>query len=162
MKKSILGLGVLLAAATLFAGGNLVPATPSVAKIAAPCQVQKIFVDRTSDLMWQDAPYTDAEDGAYARNHSVGKAGTLRHAIDYCRRLDYAGFQDWRLPTADELMAVHRRPGKDFVHFRDKDFWTSTPTTEGKYYVVYPADAYKYKRNKNQSNFIRCVRCAKK
>jgi hypothetical protein len=162
MKKQVIGMGILMSAVVLFAGGDFAPATQDVAKISTPCKAQEVYLDRNTDLMWQDAPYTDAEDGAYARNHSVAKAGSLRHAINYCHRLNYAGFSDWRLPTVDELMKVHHYAGEDFINMRDKDFWSSTPTTDGKYYVVYPADAYKYKRNKNQSNFIRCVRCAAK
>jgi len=160
MKKTVIGVGFALTATLLFAGGNLAPATPEVAKISAPCKAEGVYVDRDTDLMWQDAPYTDAEDGAYAKNRSVNKAGTWNHAVNYCRRLNYAGYRDWRLPTADELMEIHHHPGQYFSYFRDKDFWSSTPTTEGQYYVVYPADAYKYKRNRSQSNFIRCVRCA--
>jgi len=155
-------MGILLSATLVFAGGNLAPAVPAVAEISAPCEAHEVYVDRATDLMWQDAPYTDAEDGAYAKNRSIEKAGTWNHAVNYCRRLNYAGFTDWRLPTADELMNIHHHSGQDFVNFRDKDFWSSTPTTNGQYYVVYPADAYKYKRNRNQSNFIRCVRCAAK
>jgi formylglycine-generating enzyme required for sulfatase activity len=109
--------------------------------------------------MWQDQKYTTAEDGAYANNRSVGKAGKWNHALKYCRKLNYAGYSDWRLPTSDELTQVHRLDGQVFSYFRDKDFWTSTPTTEGRYYVIYPADAYPYKRQKKESNFIRCVRC---
>jgi hypothetical protein len=162
MKKQVIGMGIFVSAVLLFAGGDFVPATPAVAKIGAPCKAHEVYVDRDTDLMWQDAPYTAAEDGAYARNRSVAKAGSLNHAINYCRRLNYAGFTDWRLPTADELMQVHHHPGEDFINMRDKDFWSSTPTTDGKYYVVYPVDAYEYKRNKNQSNYVRCVRCAAK
>ena len=162
MKKKMVSVGVLIAASLLMAGGDLSPVAPAVAEIGSPCKAQKVYVDPETDLMWQDAPYTDAEDGAYARGHSVGKAGKWRHAVDYCRRLDYAGYTDWRLPTADELQAIHYQHGQNFVNFRDKDFWTSTPTTEGKYYVVYPADAYKYKRSPRQSNYIRCVRCTAK
>ncbi len=160
MKKKMVSFGILLTASLLMAGGNLNPAMPAVADIGKPCKTHTFYVDPDTKLMWQDAPYTDAEDGAYAREHSVGKVGTWRHAVDYCRRLDYAGYTDWRLPTVDELQAVHHIEGQVFANFRDKDFWTSTPTTEGKYYVVYPADAYKYKRSPRESNYIRCVRCA--
>jgi len=161
MKKTVLGI-ITVAATFVFAGGNLSPVASAVAATGETCHVQRVYVDRDTDLMWQDAPYNDAEDGAYAKGYSVGKAGKWTYAKNYCLRLDYAGYTDWRLPTADELMAVHRKRGEAFHYFRDKDFWTSTPTTEGRYYVVYPADAYKYKRSKRQSNYIRCVRCTKK
>ena len=162
MEKRVMGLSMLLAASLAIAGGNFAPNVPAVAEIGSPCQVEKVYVDSDSKLMWQDAPYTDAEDGAYAREQSIGKAGNWGHAVNYCRSLNYAGYTDWRLPTADELQEIHYHEGQHFTYFRDKDFWTSTPTTDGKYYVVYPADAYKYKRSKRQSNYIRCVRCTKK
>jgi len=159
MKKKVLGIGLICAASYVMAGGNFVPPASGVAKVASPCTAESVYVDRETGLMWQDAAYTDAEDGAEAKGRSFGKAGNWRHAVNYCRTLNYAGYTDWRLPTADELMKVHHDAGQHFEHFRDKDFWTSTPTTEGKYYVIYPADAYRFKRSPKESNFIRCVRC---
>jgi hypothetical protein len=81
------------------------------------------------------------------------------YAVRYCENLDYAGYDDWRLPTADELSTIHREPGQLFTYYRDGDFWTATPAEKGKYYVIYPADAYRYKRNQRRSYYIRCVRC---
>jgi len=159
MKKTVVSLGVAAAVGLAFAGGKAAPALPKVVEIKSPCTVEKVYVEPNTNLMWQDAPYTNAEDGAQAQDTSFGKAGSLMYAMRYCHTLNYAGYNDWRLPTADELMRVHKIDGQVFTNFRDKDFWSSTPTTDGKYYVVYPADAYKYKRKKTQSNFIRCVRC---
>ena len=135
-----------------------------VIKIPAPnckCKPKKVYHQPGTCLVWQDEPYTDAEEGAYRRNYSVGKAGNWMYAINYCRALHYDGHNDWRLPTADELSAVHERRGNAFAYSRDGDFWTSTPADGKFYYVVYPADAYRYKRLKEESNFIRCVRCEK-
>jgi len=160
MKKSIMMAGVLLSSMVLMAGGNICPNLSAVADINAKnCKTYTVYVENDTRLMWQDAPYTDAEDGAYKRNHSVGKAGTWNHAMRYCRRLNYAGYTDWRLPTADELTHVHRKPGQVFKNYRSDDFWTSTPSTDSRYYVIYPADAYRYKRYRRESNYIRCVRC---
>jgi len=159
MNKVVLMLGLVLSTSLLIAGGNIKPALPEVAEIPNSCYADKTYVDNTAGLMWQDQKYTSAEDGAYANERSLGKAGKWNHASNYCRNLNYAGYSDWRLPTSDELTHVHRLEGQVFLYFRDKDFWTSTPTTEGRYYVIYPADAYPYKRSKRQSNFIRCVRC---
>lgn len=144
----------------LIAGGNINPNLSAVADIPNKiCKANKIYIEKDAQLMWQDQAYVDAEDGAYKRNHSVAKAGTWNHAMNYCRSLVYAGYADWRLPTADELMHVHRKQGQVFTYFRGNDFWSSTPTTENRYYVVYPADAYQYKRYRKETNYIRCVRC---
>ena len=157
MKKSVLSLWLAMSTMFLIAGGDLSP-VESV-EPQKVCHEDLTYVEEDVNLMWQDQQYTDAEDGAVARTRNVGKAGTWNHAMNYCRSLHYAGYGDWRLPTSDELQHVHRIPGQVFTHFRDKDFWTSTPTTENKYYVVYPFDAYIYKRYRSETNFVRCVRC---
>ena len=157
-----MSLWVFLSTALLIAGGNINPNLSSVAKISGKvCHANKIYVEKDAGLMWQDQHYTNVEDGAYKRNHSVAKAGTWHHALNYCRRLNYAGYTDWRLPTSDELMHVHKKRGQVFTYFRGDDFWSSTPATENRYYVVYPADAYQYKRPKKESAYIRCVRCTR-
>ncbi len=155
MKKTVLTLWLFLSTALLIAGGNIA----AIEDIPNACYADKTYLQEDLNLMWQDQKYVDAEDGAYANERSAGKAGKWNHARKYCRRLNYAGYSDWRLPTSDELTAVHRIDGQVFRYSRDKDFWSSTPTTEGKYYVIYPADAYPFKRSKSQSNYVRCVRC---
>lgn len=154
---------ILGTAGLLWGGGKEERAPKSVTieihKSDCNCKPGRIVRQPETCLMWQDAPYTSAEDSAYRRNYSVGKAGNYNHAINYCRSLIYAGYDDWRLPTADELMSAHELRGELFLHQRDGDFWTSTPSTDKRYYVVYSADAMRYKRYKKESNYIRCVRC---
>ena len=154
MKKTI---AVVMTAwmTMLFAGGGVA----KVQQEAKPCYKHKVYVDYEKGLMWQDEYYTPEEDGAYARNRRYGKVGSHKYAEMYCRNLTYAGYSDWRLPTADELSELHNRPGGVFDYSRDGDFWTATPTTGGKYYVVYTVDAYRFKRNPHKSYYIRCVRC---
>ena len=160
MKKALVGMGIFLFGMQLMAGGNIDPYLSEVAQIPNKiCKENKVYIEQDANLMWQDQAYVDAEDGAFKRNHSVAKAGKWNHAVNYCRRLNYAGYSDWRLPTSDELVHVHRKQGQVFSYYRDNDFWSSTPTTDSRYYVVYPADAYPYKRYKRESNYIRCVRC---
>lgn len=142
------------------AGGNVRSSLPPVAGISnVSCKANKVYVENDAKLMWQDQAYTDAEDGAYKREYSVAKAGKFSHAMNYCRALNYAGYNDWRLPTSDELTHIHDKQYEAFTYYRDSDFWSSTPTTENRYYVVFPADAYPYARKPNESNYIRCVRC---
>lgn len=147
------------------AGGKLAPEDipELVPAIVVPeeCNKNTVYTDEENGLMWQDEAYTDAEDGAYKNHKALGKAGGFQHAKSYCERLSYAGHSDWRLPTSDELMQVHRKPGQVFANFRGSDFWTSTPSKAGKFYVVFPADAYRYERKTKESYYIRCVRCVK-
>jgi len=160
MKKSIITLGALFFTSVLMAGGDVSSKFPDVTAIPShDCKADKVYIDRVQNLLWQDQAYTEAENGAFKREKSIGKAGNHAHAIRYCERLQYKGYADWRLPTSDELIHVHDKRGQVFTYFRDNDFWTSTPTTEGRYYVIFPADAIRYARSPKQSNFIRCVRC---
>ena len=160
MKKVLLAACVSMLTTLLMAGGNTGATLAPVADIASkPCKENKVYIQSDAGLMWQDQAYTDAEDGAYSRGHSVSKAGKQRHAMNYCRSLNYGGYSDWRLPTAEELSAVHQAPDNPFVYHRGSDFWTSTPTTQNRYYVIYAADAMQYKRKPSESNYIRCVRC---
>lgn len=160
MKKVLISACVSMLATLLMAGGDAAPILSPVAKISTKsCKENKVYIQSEAGLMWQDQPYTDAEDGAYKRGHSVGKAGKHRHAMNYCRSLNYNGYNDWRLPTADELSGVHEPQHNPFAYYRGSDFWTSTPTTENRYYVIFTADAMQYKRKPSESNYIRCVRC---
>jgi hypothetical protein len=177
MKKQTIMLSFLLHSSLLTAGGNILP--PVVSPIVSPISInenntyrpsisnialhntpkkQEIYIDRKSQLIWQDEAYTDEEEGAYKREYSIQKAGNFTHAHQYCQSLEYAKYTHWRLPSADELSQVHDRVGGVFIHTRDNDFWSSTPATRNKYYVVFPADAIRYARSPRQSNFIRCVR----
>lgn len=165
MKKVLIS-SALLSAVLVMAGGKLAPEdipelVPAIEAPVDDCKNNTVYHDEKTGLMWQDEAYTDAEDGAFKNNYTAGKAGSHQHAKGYCDTLYYAGYSDWRLPTADELMALHRKPGQAFTNIRGSDFWTSTPAKTGKYYVVYPVDAYRYERKVKDSNYIRCVRCAK-
>lgn len=160
MKKIIIATWILLSSTLLMAGGNAKSTLPPVIDIPAQaCKTDKVYIEEDVALMWQDQIYTDAEDGAYKREHSAAKAGNWKHAENYCRRLDYLGYADWRLPTSDELQHVHRKYGQVFNYFRGRDFWSSTPASKGRNYVVYPVDAYRFAHQTRRSNYIRCVRC---
>jgi len=138
-----------------------VPDTALVKSIPSVCAKDGVFKDIETRLMWQDATYNDAEDGAYKTDHNVGKVGDFEHAKNYCNRLYYHGFSDWRLPSVNELSAMHEEYGRRFVNSRDGDFWTSTPADAKRYFSVYPPDAYRYKKDSQESYYIRCVRCFK-
>jgi len=160
MKNTVIALCAFFATSLLMAGGNVSPYLSSVAEVPAKvCKENGIYLEKDVQLMWQDQYYTEDENTAFMRHRSLGKAGTHRHAVNYCKRLNYAGYADWRLPTSDELTHVHSKKGQVFRYFRDNDFWTSTSAVGAKYYAVYPVDAYRYADLIGESNFIRCVRC---
>lgn len=121
------------------------------------CKLKKIVEDGC--LMWQDEPYVDKEIYAYKNETSYHKAGNYYSAKNYCKKLVYNGYRDWRLPTVTELQKIHDKDWDAFSYSRGgATFWTSTPTTMKKYYVVYTVDAFRYVRDVRESNYIRCVR----
>ena len=156
--KKIIMISLSIFSTLLIAGGDQnAPASSTVPTTS--CKVEKIYIQKKEKLVWQDQYYTTSEEGAYKNEKSKGKAGNLKSARRYCANLNYAGRKDWRLPTADELRGVLDRNAYRFTYSTDGYFWTDTPTTENRYYVVFPTDAQQYKRDPKQSNYARCVRC---
>ena len=178
MKNKCIVLALLLSASMLIAGGNIEPETTedmptlsSTAPISSgvvamnekkECNTERTYKARHVNLLWQDEAYTEEEKRAYKDENSFGKAGDHQHAKNYCESLNYAGFADWRLPTSDELHKVYDKKNAVFFYPTGNDVWTSSSSTEGRYYVVFPADSMIYARSPRQSNYIRCVRCTVK
>ena len=118
MKSALIATGMAMSFGLLFAGGNVSPVAP-ILEPGANCYPGEVYIEEDAQLMWQDQKYTDKEDGAYERNCSHGKAGNWHHAMNYCERLDSAGYTDWRLPASDELQHIHRIPRLDILLGRD-------------------------------------------
>ncbi len=75
MKKIVVTVSMLCSVMFLMAGGDLYPSMSSAAEITNEnCKTNKVYAERSTHLMWQDEAYVDAEDGAYKREHSVGKS----------------------------------------------------------------------------------------
>jgi len=51
--------------------------------------------------------WTDPQTGLAWTTRDNSRNVTRQQAIDYCRKLDYAGHQDWQLPTIDELQTLY-------------------------------------------------------
>ncbi len=144
------------------AGGDIAPYyEPYVENCSNGCKQDTVYVDKDTQLMWQDPVYDDVSDGAYKRDKSSCKSGSLSYAKNYCESLNVGNYYDWRLPTSDEMMEISKKSNV-FKDNRGADFWTSTPAEHDKYYVAYTVDGYRYARDTKQSNYIRCVRCLTK
>lgn len=158
MNKGVLGVLFIAAGAMLMAGGDIMPAVSSdnAKKI---CQMGEVYIDHDTNLMWQDEPYGDKEDGAYKHNRSAGKAGSWRYAKNYCSSLVYAGFDDWRLPKIDELVKLYDKKIR-FKNTIDVDFWSSTPSKGNTYWALYSViTGQPYAHKSSDTHYIRCVRC---
>jgi len=158
MKKRVIAFLIATVGTLVMAGGDLMPsAVGDNAK--KHCENGDVYIDRDTNLMWQDAPYGDIEDGAYKHNRSAGKAGRWRYAKSYCANLVYAGFDDWRLPTIGEWVALYDKTIK-FKYTIDVDFWSSTPSKGNNYWTIYPIiTGQPYEHKRGDTHYIRCVRC---
>lgn len=161
MKKIALAALFMVIGTMVMAGGNIHSAG-SQNDARKSCEDELVAVDRDANLMWQDAPYGDAEDGAYKNNRSAGKAGRWKYASNYCSTLVYASYDDWRLPTVGEYQDLYDGEVTRFKHTIDVDFWTSTPSKGNTHWSVYAIiTGQPYEHKNSDSEYIRCVRCLK-
>jgi len=131
--------------------------TQKLNEIKESVKSNTVYISKETKLMWQDEKYTDDEENAYFHHRSLGKVGNWTHANVYCRTLEYASFDNWRLPTLDELMKLHTTKNK-LKHFQAVDFWTSTPHRGDNYWSIFTGDGYAYSHDRDDKQHIRCVR----
>ena len=177
MKKKMLTVfaGLTMFSAALNAGGNIGPELSPVAPIEVAPKVdvlypQKTYTDFNSDLMWMDAPYSEGERQAYENrndtiDHSktpIRKVGSQEYGVHFCENLDYAGFQDWRLPTADELAGVYnqRKDIKQVFKYNVNGYFWSTSKRHGDGIAIYTREGFKYDFSPSKNLYIKCVRHA--
>lgn len=119
-----------------------------------------IATDPQSGLMWQDQMYLKAQ-----KNNDDDKIGDWKYAKEYCDKLDLDGYDDWRLPSIDELKAVIDNKNKPafksiFKNATNRRYWSSSPYTLDKNYamIVDFETGENMGSHTNNRNFIRCVR----
>jgi len=83
--------------------------------------LQAVKVDEKTFFMWQDVP------------ENRGVLHTWLGAKEYCEELDDAGFEDWWLPSEQELSSIidlsrptNRKIQKGFIYFKPRYYWTSS------------------------------------
>ena len=152
MKKKIFGIALLGFLSTLNAG---VISQNGIAK------------DSATGLMWQDEPYTQAEETAYDKDTNNGKVGNWNYAKTYCENLTLGGFSDWRLPNIYELTTLidNTKSSKPYVingieNIASSSYWSSTiyaSDSSNTWFVNFYGGLNNagYKTN---SKYVRCVR----
>ena len=117
---------------------------------------KEVVIDIKTNLMWQDNG-----DG----NHDM----TWQEAFRYAKKLNrekFAGFDDWRVPTIEELKTIvdydRYNPAirKEFKNVVSGYYWSSTTDasdSSGAWYVDFNGGGDGWYR-KSASNYVRCVR----
>lgn len=116
---------------------------------------KELVIDKTTGLMWQDN--IDAK--------TIKK--NRKDAKKYCRRLVFAGYDDWYLPRKKELKSIvdqtKQNPAiKDgFKNTKAYHYWTSSPNLSANIINVINIDfknGQTYKTNRKGRCNVRCVR----
>ena len=62
----------------------------------------KVVIDENTGLMWMQGTADTNNDGKIDDNDKLD----WQSAVNYCENLNYAGYDDWRLPTLFELSTI--------------------------------------------------------
>ena len=118
----------------------------------------RVLVDEKSAFMWQDV----------AENRGV--ILTWPEAKENCEALDYAGFDDWWLPSESELATIidtsrpeGRKIKKGFVYYKKSSAYWSASTYAWNAPHAWAVDfgnGASYTLLKEKRLFVRCVRCS--
>lgn len=119
---------------------------------------QSIVIDEQKGLMWQDIP----------ANKEL--LFTWEEAKEYCEDLRFYGYEDWWLPSEDQIVTLvdmsrkmGRRIKKGFRQFRPAPYWTSTTyafNAPHAWYVDF-YDGFSKSVEKERRLYVRCVRRVK-
>lgn len=152
VKKVVLGLGLLVASVVY-------------ADVVSQNGIAK---DSATGLVWQDEPYTSAEEDARISDKNYGKAGNWEYAKKYCQDSRLGGFSDWRLPNIYELVTlIDNTKSKAPYAIRGMQnvalffYWssiTSVSDTSFALGAIFDYGDYSNSDVKRHSNYIRCVR----
>jgi len=136
---------------------------------------KEVVLDITTNLMWQDdttaktikkqwlttTNYNDCHDNGNNCENTTGDT-----AATYCEAMTLGGYDDWRIPTYEELYGIvkstvyHPSISNIFQHTVSSYYWSSSTVVGNESYAWnvnfhYGGD---YWGSKSASFFVRCVR----
>lgn len=116
-----------------------------------------VRIDNMTYLMWQDVP------------ENKGTLHTWTDAKEYCEELDDGGFDDWWLPSEQELVTIvdttrseGRMIQKGFIYFKPRYYWTSSTYAWNAphAWAISFKNGYSMSIEKEKQLHARCVRCS--
>jgi len=116
-------------------------------------------ITKIDNLMWQDEPYTKKEKKYLTDNKNYNKVLNWKLAKNYCKNLTLGGFDDWYLPSKEELKNLYKNKDK-LKNIISKGYWSSTANTKDTIFasVIDFNDGYPLGYPKYNAQYVRCVR----
>ena len=139
----------------------------------------EVVKDDIYRLMWQDQKFMDSLATVFplsAMGDKYNNPMDYDEAVEYCKNLNFAGFDDWRLPTINELLSItddtrfEPAINKAFknVAYKTNDkgeknygwYWSSTKSADdsSNAWVVGFWDGGSFWNGVSFRGFVRCVR----
>ena len=127
------------------------------------------ITDNRTGLMWMRCSIGQTYDPTTDRCENSLLTYTWQQALAECENLEFAGYNDWRLPNRNELMSIVDYskvvPSVDTTYFPDipsrhADYWSSTTDTYARHaaWRVNFNDGNIYSDNKRNNHYVRAVR----
>ena len=85
-------------------------------------------------------------------------------AIEYCSKLSSNGYQDWRLPSKDELKELYKNKDSldDKEAFIENYYWSSSEFSSTNAWKQNFNNGNQNNNNKTNANYVRAVRSTKR
>jgi len=127
-------------------------------------QVGNVWVDEDTGLMWQDEEYSDEEMKNYHDEETYEKVGNWYYADEYCSELRLSNFDDWRLPTIEELEDLRDKRSNLKSGSVDKfrNVWSSTTKGSKRYnYAFNMYDEGDNPKGYHPTSWVLIIKCVR-
>ncbi len=116
-------------------------------------QADKSVIDRENHLQWED------------RVEISEKIDIWKMAKSHCESMEFAGFNDWRLPSKYELQSLAKSSKVKalFSNLGENLYWSidEDMNDDLNAYVIYTSNGFTSTSDKCEKNYIVCVRDTK-